>query len=535
LTVDALRAILAVSTYEQERQGYGPTPEQQDQVRQNLGGNLSPLPQTKTRWYLKELETAQYNADNGDLELASMLYRSMRRDGVFAGLLSQCTDGLVRLPKRFFGDPAQCAELEPHNGSRSVFDEMFPPQELALLAADGRMLGVGVAEMLPVQGRDYPVMCRLDPQWLRYRWNEGRWYYMSVTGPIPVTPGDGRWILHVPGGRIAPWNSGMWQACGRAWIHKEHALSFRSNWEAKLANPARVGEVPQACNDEMQQAWFQKIAAWSVDTVFVTKPGYSVKLLESNGRGYESFRQTVECSDNEYMICLAGQVVTTTGGTGFANADIHRSIRADIIKSIADSLSYTINTQGLPVWVLLHYGEAALTTRATVEWDVTPAKDRLAEANTLVTFANALNLATDAHARYGKALDIEQLDNEFGVPCVTGGATGGATPGTETPSGTVTTSMTPTDLSVFFEIMKSVGLVPVVSSIEQIAKSMGIESQPISAISSDSRVQLTPTDVAKVVTVDEARASQGLEPIGDDRGNKTVFELANEMLSPESA
>lgn len=36
---------------------------------------------------------------------------------------------------------------------------------------------------------------------------------------------------------------------------------------------------------------------------------------------------------------------------------------------------------------------------------------------------------------------------------------------------------------------------------------------------------LAPTDLAKVVRVDEARASQGLAPIGDTRGQKTLLEL----------
>jgi hypothetical protein len=492
LTVDALRAILSVSTYEQQRQGWGPTPAQQDTIRENLGGNISPLPQTKTRWYLKELELAQYNADSGDLEMAAMLYRAMRRDGVFSGLLSQCTDGLVRLPKRFFGDVDQVKELEARNGSQSVFDAMFPPQELALLAADGIMLGIGVAELLPVQGRDYPVLCRLDPQWLRYRWNENRWYYMSVTGPLPITPGDGRWLLHVPGGRISPWNSGKWQACGRAWIHKEHALSYRSNWEAKLANPARVGEVPQGADDNQQQSWFQKIAAWGVDTVFTAKPGYTVKLLESNGRGYESFQQTIETSDNEFMICLAGQIMTTTGGTGFANMDVPKSIRADIIKSVADSLSYTVNTQGLPVWAYLHYGPDSLETRAIVEWDVTPAKDRLVEANSLVTVAAAITNVRKALGLYDRELDIDQLCEQFGVPVLGLAATG-------LPDEVVETTTT-----------------EVVSS---------------------SKFELAPTDVAKVVTVNEARQYLGLKPLEDsEKGDKTIGELgsADAPDSPES-
>src|SRR5205085_2623084 len=102
--------------------------------------------------------------------------------------------GLVRLPKRFRGDPRIVQALElGHDKVRSVFDEMFPPAELALLAGDGELCGVGVGELVPVEGRDYPVLVRLDPEYLVFRWNENCWYFRSVIGLIPITPGDGRW------------------------------------------------------------------------------------------------------------------------------------------------------------------------------------------------------------------------------------------------------------------------------------------------------------------------------------------------------
>lgn len=389
-----------------------------EEARERLGGQLQPIPFSQQRWYLSDLEAAVHNADAGHLAGAARLMRAARTDGVLAGVLSTRTGGLVRLPKRFRGDQEMIDALElGHDVARSVFDEMFPASELELLAADGVLLGVGVGELVPVEGRDYPVFVRLDPEFLMYRWDENRWYYRSIIGLIPITPGDGRWILHTPGGRIAPWQNGLWRCEGRAYIRKDHALNCKDNWEGKLANPARVAVSPQGASEEQKQSWFRKVMAWGVNSVFGLAPGYDVKLLESNGRGYESWVKTIADQNNEFVISVAGQTVTVDGGTGFANADVHKSIRADLIKATADGLAYTINTQGLPVWIVTMFGEDALATRSVVvEWDVTPPKDRASEANAMGAVATAIKGLTEALAPYGKRPDVDALCTRFGVP-----------------------------------------------------------------------------------------------------------------------
>jgi Protein of unknown function (DUF935) len=388
-----------------------------ESLRDAMGGQLSPMPATRTRWYMADLETAERLADQGDMSLAAMLMTSARRDGVVAGVLSTRTGGLVRLPKRFRGLPEVVSALEiGHASIRSVFDEIFPPSELAQLAADGELLGVGVGELVDVDGRDYPVFVRLDPQFLRYRWSENRWYFSSIAGMLPITPGDGRWVLHCPGGRTNPWQNGLWRCVGRAYVRKEHAALHKDNWEAKLANPARVAVAPQGAAEEEKQSWLRAVMAWGVNTVFGMKPGYDVKLLESNGRGWEAFDRTIAAQNSEIIIAIAGQTVTVDGGAGFSNADIHKSIRADLIKSTADALAYTINTQGIPQFVVRRFGPSALEQSAVVEWDVQPAKDRASEAASLVATAQAISQLRDALALYGRELDVEAVCVRFGVP-----------------------------------------------------------------------------------------------------------------------
>lgn len=453
-----------------------------DNIREQWGGQLAPIPYTQVRWFQKDLENAQYEADTGIMSTAAKLWSASRRDGVVSGVLSTRTNGLVRLPKLFRGGGEMVNALElGHTSIRSVFDEMFPPAELAMLCEDGIGLGVGVAELVPVQGRDYPVMVRQPPENLVYYWSKNTWYYRSIAGLIQITPGDGRWILHLPGGRVAPWQNGIWRAVGRAFIQKEHALLCDFNWQGKLANPARIAQAPSGATEEQIHAWFQKVAAWGLNPVFGMKPGWEVKLLESNGRGHESFGEAVRRAERDMIISIAGQEVTTDGGAGFSNANIHSAIRSDLIKATADALAYTINTQGIPPFVVQRWGESALAKSPCVEWDVTPSKDKNGEAQAMLATATAFDKT--------------------------------------------------------IEVAERVGLVPVIADMKNsLQRATGVEfAVAPKAEAKTAKLDLAPTDIAMTVTVDEVRVSQGLDPLPNGEGAILVSKLKEQQKVPNDS
>lgn len=393
----------------------------------------APQPASKTRWIQREVEDAQRSADAGDLRPAGRLYRSLGRDGILQGLLGTRSGGLVRLPKRFSGSAAGVAYLAGVGGTTGRFDVHFPSAELAKLARDGVVMGVGIAEFIeqldPRTCQPIRVLVRLDPEFLVYRWFEDRWYYQSTNGLIPITPGDGRFVLYMPGGRQEPWNAGSWAALARAYISKEHAILYRENWNAKLAHPARVAVAPQGATEAQKQSWFQKVMAWGVNTVFGLMPGYDVRLLESNGRGYESFKETIADANQEFMVSVAGQVVTVTGGTGFANADIHATIRGDLIEGDGQSLAATLCEQAIP-YVL--EGLIPIGERCDFAWDTRPAMNRKDEADALTAAAKAIADLTAALTAAGLKLDVPALAQRFGVPIDAGvgsvAATSSSTP-----------------------------------------------------------------------------------------------------------
>lgn len=413
---DKVKSMMGFTTY--QKLGPGPGVQIDDpsveMIRTAVGGEIQPIPVTQTRWYLRDLEAASSYADAGSFALTGQLYRSIRRDGVLRGLIATRTDGIVRLPKRFYGKNRAIVErLKSKNGSRSVFDELCPPGQLAALAADALFLGAGIAELVPVVGRSYPVLHRLDPQWLEFNWGDCRWYYNSRAGRIPVNAGDGRFVLFLPFGPLHPWQWGLIWACGRSFINKEHALLTRAGFIAGVANPAKILQSPTGAAEQHRRQIFEHLVNWGPNTALELPIGFEAKLLEVAGQAWQTYQQEINTSDNEYMVALAGQVVTTTGGTGFANADVHRLIRADLIKATAEELAFCVNTQILPLYVENEFGTAALDDGTMLEWDISTPKDLKEEAGTLTALGDGL---AKLRQIYGDRLDLDAYASRFGVP-----------------------------------------------------------------------------------------------------------------------
>ena len=196
-------------------------------------------------------------------------------------------------------------------------------------------------------------------------------------------------------------------------------MLHRSNYSAKLANPARLAYAPSGASEAQRLGFFRKLLAWGTNTVIELPPGYEAKILESNGRGWDVFQEEINTSDLEYMVSLSGQTVTTTGGAGFSNADVPGRVREDLIRRDGEALAYTINTQGLPQYIAGMYGPEAITTRSTVvEWDTSKPREQEAEARTLLAVGQALEQFSTALANSGREVNWEELLTRFGIQLV---------------------------------------------------------------------------------------------------------------------
>lgn len=385
---------------------------------------ITPLPINITRWMQADIEDALQAAASGSMTRVAQLHRAFGRDGFVKGLFETRYGGLLRLPRQVTGDPQCIQAMVGQEGRPGLFDTYFPPAELKKLAEDGESCGIGVGEFI-IGENARPSLVRLDPEFLTYRWNEDTWYYRTLKGLQPITPGDGHWVLHTPHGRYEPWNHGDWQSIGRAYVSKEHAILFRENWITKFASPARVGVAPQGASEEQKNSWFQKIAGWGANQVFMMTPGYEVKMLEVQGqRGIQAFQDAINDANVTFMIIICGQTMTVDGGVGFSNSGVGITVRADLIQQSGNSLAATLNAQAMPfvAWDI----SDGRTNDLAVAWDTRPPQDLKAGAESLTAAAEAIEKSAEVLSKVQEehpgdtvlVVDVRTLVNRYGIPTI---------------------------------------------------------------------------------------------------------------------
>lgn len=79
----------------------------------------------------------------------------------------------------------------------------------------------------------------------------------------------------------------------------------------------------------------------------------------------------------------------------------------------------------------------------------------------------------------------------------------------------------------FLQFGFSENMIVTQETVDRMALDFGVEPAPqlASIEQSATSIALAPTDIAKVVRVREARASQGLPPFGDERDDMTISQL----------
>lgn len=324
------------------------------------------------------------------------------------------------------------------------------------LVRDAVMAGVGIAQIHWVTTPEawIPIV---EPWPLAFtRWDStARQFVVTTTkGEVPIEHGQGKWIILTPNGPRS-WMYGALRALSEPWSDRQLTIRYRSQHAGAHGSPTPVGTLPEGISTDSKEGsqFLAMLRQMREGRIAALKPfGSEIAMLEAHTNAADVFGSIISNETDDIVACLLGQDGTAKKGSVYT-APVFDGVRFDLVERDVGALDAALTT-GLVEWfVRLNFDERAMPSICHVVPD--PEEDgRLAAKR----------------ARY---------DGFFAT----------------------------------WRALQGAGFVGDQPTAERLAHEYGIESPMVAVRGARPEVALTPSDLASVVTVNEARASAGLGPL----------------------
>jgi len=471
-------------------------------------------------WTPDAVTSALIRHTRGFFDGSALLLDSVMADPRVQATVHARTAGLLGSPCRYYAaehrDQAKANEVMEL--WRREFPRIAPRDLLGQFLYWGIGLGVAFAELRWNTDEELmrPQLKVWHPQFLWFNIVTRRYIVSSMDGPMEVDGGNGRWVLYTPHGSYRGWMQAAVRSISVPWLIWQLAQRDAARFSEVHGLPIMKAVVPIGGDAQQKKRFIEAAANLGQESIVMTPQGidglnYDLQLLEATDRSFDAFFRLMDRCEQSITITILGQNLTTQAAEGsYAAARVHGDVKQTILEHDEATLSALVYEQIARPWALYNFGDADLAPRT--RWDIAPTEDATAKVAVLNQFA----LACQALSTAGVAFDAGALAREFHLPIESqkvGAATGAKGPSVA-------------EIQSAADLAKTAGLRPTQAALASFLAGYGLESEPIPAGTTPAaKLELAPTDVAKVVRVDEARASQGLPPIGDDRGAKTIPEL----------
>jgi phage gp29-like protein len=200
----------------------------------------------------------------------------------------------------------------------------------------------------------HPSQLRWDPQERSYK-------LRLDTGEMPITPGDGKWMIYTPNGARRPWTRALVRSLAIPWLAKSYAVGDWNRYSEVLGGAVRKGNVPGNAKPEDKQSFKSDLRNLASDGVVVVPEGFSFELVEATGRGSDTFKELIAWADKAIAVAVLGQNLTTeVSGGSFAAAKVHNSVRQDLIDADTEGLATVLHDDVISWWVEFNRGDRHL-------------------------------------------------------------------------------------------------------------------------------------------------------------------------------
>jgi hypothetical protein len=297
---------------------------------------------------------------------------------------------------------------------------MHPEPELRKLYNWGTMLGVGLAQRVPLPrliGQEQRFRLKVwHPRFLSYD-HEGtsgsHWRIQTRAGMKAVVPG-GQFFLYLPFGESRPWNDGKWRSCAFPWLVKRFSLEDRANQGEVVGSPTWVGTSTQGGTEKQRLRLLSQLTALGRNGRLVLPDGWKLDLVEAKGRTWEIFSESSDWADAAMTVAIISQAVTTEGSPGFTSGKEQGEIKGDVTRYFAKAFALCLYENSTKPWARVNTGDEM--NAPCGYWNTERTNSQASTATTFETIGRALPELDAALERSGLMVDAEAITAAFGIP-----------------------------------------------------------------------------------------------------------------------
>lgn len=367
--------------------------------------------------------------DEGQFAQSAYLVDAMFRDDRIAGTTATRVNSLLGLPLKFEPkdegvESAQaqkvCDTLE------RLWPEMFPREQLAELQIWGLFLGVGLAELIwTTDTADgwVPSIKVWHPQYVYWDWNARRFHVETQSDQIlAIEPGDPKWIVYTPYGYRRGWIRGLVRSLAVPWLVRRFTYRDWARYSEVHGLPTRIAKVPSDATRADKDRFRREVSVGASDLTIAVptgregEPSYGLDLLEAKANTWEGFDKLLTKAEDSIAIGVLGQNLTTSvKGGSYAAAQVHDTVRTDLLRFDAEALCGALTEQVVYQWVRFNVEADPTKARALcpcVRFETEPPADKGAEAAAFLSLGQAFSAFNAA----GVAVDKRQVLENFGIP-----------------------------------------------------------------------------------------------------------------------
>ena len=331
--------------------------------------------------------------DRGFFLRSALLADLLRRDADVFGALQQRLLKLQSAPLRFAPAAADdsTAAMDAAADLARRWPSICPAAVQSDLAVDAYMMGFAWAQLVYTYDPEAKRLVQtLDPwpAWAveRVRF-ERRWYaYTLDRGRIPITPGDGQWVLYAPRSKRAPYLWGAIRPVAEWSLRTSYSASDASRLAEVQGNAIMKAKLPAGARETPDgKAFMRALRTMGRNAVVPIPQGqnaaesYDIELVQAHVDTYRIFEFLMRTAGGRIRLAILGQDLTSqnqsVGSKG--TSETGENVLDDLVESDARGLSETYTAQ-----VAAHDARYLGTPPVTVTVDAEPEEDLARTAET---------------------------------------------------------------------------------------------------------------------------------------------------------